>query len=107
VKINTFHIQNLAYFLEKLRSTPDGDGTLLDHVALLYGSGISDGNVHSHDSLPILLAGGAAGQIQGGRHVRYSKDNLLLNLHLSLLDMMGVPVEKLGESTGKLGPLSV
>jgi hypothetical protein len=106
VKINTFHIQNLAYFLEKLRATPDGDGTLLDHVALLYGSGISDGNVHSHDSLPILLAGGAAGQIKGGRHVRYT-NNLLLNLHLSLLDMMGVPVEKLGESTGKLGPLSV
>ena len=106
VKINTFHIQNLAYFLEKLRSTPDGDGTLLDHVALLYGSGISDGNVHSHDSLPILLAGGAAGQIKGGRHVRYT-NNLLLNLHLSLLAMMGVPVEKLGESTGKLEMLSV
>jgi hypothetical protein len=106
VRINTYHIQNLAYFLEKLRATPDGDGTLLDHVALLYGSGISDGNVHSHDSLPILLAGGAAGQIKGGRHVRYT-NNLLLNLHLSLLDMLGVPVEKLGESTGKLEVLSV
>ncbi len=107
VQINTFHIKALAYFLEKLRSTPDGDGTLLDHVALLYGSGISDGNVHSHDSLPILLAGGAAGRIKGGRHIRYPKDSLLLNLHLSLLDMVGVPVDKLGESTGKLNVLSV
>ena len=107
VRINTFHIQNLAYFLEKLRSTPDGDGTLLDHVVLLYGSGISDGNVHSHDSLPILLAGGAAGRIKGNRHVRYPKESLLLNLHLSLLDMVGVPVDKLGESTGKLEVLSV
>jgi len=106
VRINTFHIQNLAYFLEKLRATPDGDGTLLDHVALLYGSGISDGNVHSHDSLPILVAGGAAGQIKKGQHVRYTK-NLLANLHLALLDMVGVPVEKLGESTGKLNVLSV
>jgi hypothetical protein len=107
VQINTFHIKNLAYFLERLRSTPDGDGTLLDHTVLLYGSGISDGNVHSHDGLPILLAGGAAGQIKGGRHARYPKGTPLLNLHLSLLDMMGVPVDKLGESTGKLEILSV
>jgi len=106
IRINTYHIQNLAYFLEKLKATPDGDGTLLDHVAILYGSGISDGNVHSHDSLPVLLAGGAAGQIKGGRHVKYT-NSVLPNLHLSLLDMMGVPVEKLGESTGKLDVLSV
>jgi len=107
VQINTFHIKNLAYFLERLRSTPDGDGTLLDHTVLLYGSGISDGNVHSHDSLPILLAGGAAGQIKGGRHARYPKGTPLLNLHLAILDMVGVPVDKLGESTGKLEILSL
>jgi hypothetical protein len=107
VQINTFHVKNLAYFLDRLRSTPDGEGTLLDHTVLLYGSGISDGNVHSHDSLPVLLAGGAAGRLKGGRHLRYPKGTSLLDLHVAILDMAGVHVDKLGESTGKLEVLSV
>ena len=101
-KINTFHIRMLAYFLEKLRATPDGDGTLLDHSIILYGAGISDGNVHSHDNLPLILAGGGGGQIGGGRHIKNPKDTPMLNLHLTVLDMLGVPVDKLGDSSGKL-----
>jgi hypothetical protein len=101
-KINTFHIEQLAYFLGKLQATPDGDGTLLDHLTLLYGCGISDSNQHTHDNLPILVVGGGAGSIQGGRHVRVKKDTPLTNLQLTLLDKVGVPIETLGDSTGRL-----
>jgi hypothetical protein len=107
IKINTFHIQSFAYFLQKLRSTPDGNGNLLDHSMIVYGSGLSDGNMHLHDNLPILLAGGGAGQIKGGRHLRYPKGTPMPNLYLSLLDKVGVPVESLGTSTGKLENLSL
>ena len=105
-KINTFHMQQFAYFLDKLQSTPDGDGTLLDHSMLIYGSGISDGNIHFHMDLPIIVAGGGGGTLQGGRHLRYASDTPLTNLYVSVLDKLGVPVGQFGDSTGKLPYLS-
>ena len=107
IQINIYHAKHFAYFLEKLRSTPDGDGSLLDHMVILYGGSLSDGNSHLHDNLPILLVGGGAGQIQGGRHIRYPKDTPMPNLLLTMLDMFRVPMESLGDSTGKLDLLSV
>ncbi len=101
-KVNTFHVKLLSYFLEKLQATPDGDGTLLDHIVLLYGCCISDGNQHLHTNLPILIAGGGAGSIKGGRHVRYKEQTPLTNLELTLLDKLGVPLDSLGDSTGKV-----
>ena len=102
-KINTYHLTLFASFVEKLRSTPDGDGSLLDHVMILYGAGMSDSNRHSPYELPILLVGGGAGQLKGGRHIRYPEGTPLANLHLTLLDKLGVPVERLGnDSTGRL-----
>jgi hypothetical protein len=101
-KINVFHLQIFAEFLEKLRATPDGDGTLLDQVMLLYGSGLSNPDDHNHHDLPILLAGGGAGLLRGGRHIKYPLDTPLANLHLTLLDKMGVPLDRLGDSTGKI-----
>ena len=105
-KINTFHMQQFAYFLDKLQSTPDGDGTLLDHSMMIYGSGISDGNIHFHMDLPIIVAGGGGGTLQGGRHLRYGGDTPLTNLYVSVLGKLGVPVEQFGDSTGKLPYLS-
>jgi hypothetical protein len=105
-KINTHHIRQFGYFLEKLRSTPDGDGSLLDHSLFLYGAGISDGNLHFHLDLPILLAGGSAGHLKGGRHLRYSSETPLANLHVAMLDKLGLPVEQFGDSTGGLPYLS-
>ena len=105
-RINIFHINLFETFLDKLRSIPDGDGTLLDHVMLLYGSGLSDPDDHNHYDLPILLAGGGAGQIKGGRHVKSPLDTPLANLHLTLLDKMGISVERFGDSTGKIELLS-
>ncbi len=106
-RINVYHTQILAYFLERLKSTPDGDGTLLDHTAILYGSGMSDGNFHRPDNLPIMLVGGGGGKIKGGRHIRYQKDTPMTNLYGTLLDVVGVPLEDLGSSSGKLEPLSI
>jgi hypothetical protein len=100
-KINTFHISLFAYYLDRLRSTPDGDGSLLDHTLVLYGAGMSDSNAHSPNDLPILLAGGAAGAVTGGRHIKFAKDPLA-NLHLSVLDKVGVPIEKIGNSVAPL-----
>jgi len=100
-KINTYHIQQLAYFLEKMQATPDGDGTLLDRLTLLYGCGISDSNRHTHDNLPILVVGGA-GSIKGGRHVRVPPGTPLTNLQLTLLERVGVPLDGLGDSTGRV-----
>jgi hypothetical protein len=91
-----------SYFLDKLQSTPDGDGTLLDHSMVLYGSGISDGNQHNHTDLPIILAGGASGKLKGGRHIRNPKKTPLSNLLLSMLDTLDVPTEKFGDSTGRV-----
>ena len=91
-----------AYFLEKMRAAPDGDGSLLDHSLIVYGAGISEPNEHSYDDLPILLAGGRSAGIARGRYFRYSKGEALSNFHLALLDKLGIAVDKLGESTGKL-----
>ncbi len=99
-KINQFHVQLFSDFLARLAATPDGDGTLLDHSMIIYGAGMADSNAHASQNLPILLAGGGAGT--GGRHVRYSADTPLANLHLSLLDKLGVPVESLGHANGRL-----
>jgi len=99
-RLNTYHVTLFAYFLEKLRSTPDGDGTLLDHSLVLYGSGMSDGNQHNHSDLPIILAGGASGRLKGGRHLRTSKDTPMSNLLVTMLDKLEVPLDKLGDSTG-------
>ncbi len=106
VKINQLHVRTFAYLLDKLRSTPDGDGSLLDHSMFLYGSSISDGNAHTHDDLPLVLVGGAAGQIKCGRHIRYSKETPMNNLLLAMLDKAGVPAEHLGDSTGEVQYLS-
>jgi hypothetical protein len=107
IEINTLHTKMLAYFLDKMRSTRDGDGSLLDHSIIVYGSAISDGNLHLHDNLPVLLVGGASGQLKGGRHVRYPAETPTTNLYLTLLDMLGMPLEKFGDSTGRLELLSV
>lgn len=101
-RINIFHSQMLAYFLEKLRSTPDGDGSLLDHALILYGSALSDGNIHQYTDLPLLLVAGGVRGIKGGRHVRH-RGVPMTNLLLTMLDKADVPdVEKLGDSTGRL-----
>ena len=105
-KINTFHMQQFAYFLDKLQSIPDGDGTLLDHSMLIYGSGISDGNIHFHMDLPVILVGGGGGRLRGGRHLHYMNDTPVSNLYVSVLDKLGVPVETFGDSTGQLQYLS-
>ena len=104
-RINTYHLTLFASFLEKLRATPDGDGSLLDHVMILYGAGMSDSNAHSPYNLPILLLGGGGGQLKGGRHLAYPERTPLANLHVSLLDKLGVEVERLGDSTGSLSNL--
>jgi hypothetical protein len=105
-KINTFHVSLFGYFLERLKNTPDGDGSLLDHSMIVYGSAICDGNQHSHYNLPVLLAGGGNGKLAPGRHIAYPEHTPMANLYLSLLDRMGVNVEHLGDSTGELGQLS-
>jgi hypothetical protein len=102
--INGFHVEQFAYLLGKLQSMKEGDGTLLDHVMIVYGSGISDGDRHNHDDLPILLAGKGGGTITPGRHVRYNSVPLN-NLYLSMMDRMGVKIERHGDSTGRLGML--
>ena len=104
-KINGFHVSLFAYFLEKLKATSDGDGTLLDNVLLLYGSGMGNPNVHDHVNLPILVAGGAAGKMRGGRHIRYAEPTPLANLHLTLLDKVGVHLDSFADSKGKLDEL--
>jgi hypothetical protein len=104
-QINTFHTKQLAYLLEKLDSISEGDGTLLDHSMIAYGSGNSDGNAHNHDDLPILLAGGGCGTLKTGRHIRYDKDTPLNNLWLSMLNRMQIEIARLGDSTGSLGKL--
>lgn len=102
-KINAYHVKMFAYLLEKLRSTPDGDGTLLDHVTIIYGAGIADSNSHAPVNIPFLLAGGGAGNLKGGRHTHF-KDVPLANLHLTLMDQFGVKWERIGDSTGRVNP---
>lgn len=103
--INRFHIEQLAYLLEKMKSIREGAGTLLDNSMIVYGGGIGDGNRHNHDDLPILLAGRGAGTIKSGRHLRYPNETPMSNLFLSLLDRVGVRAETLGDSTGRLQQL--
>ena len=105
-KIQTYHVRLFADYLEKLRSTPDGDGSLLDHVILLYGGGISHSDRHTHGPLPTLVLGGGSGTIKGGRHLVYPEHTPLTNLQLTLLSNLGVPAEKLGDSTGHLKELA-
>ena len=110
-KINAFHVSLFAGFLEKLKSTPDGNGSLLDHTLYLYGSGMGNPNVHDHTNLPILVAGGAAGSMQGGRHIKYNEPTPLANLHLTLLEKVGIHLDSFGDSQGTidelLQPLSI
>jgi hypothetical protein len=100
--INQYHVRTLTHFLEKLRATPDGDGTLLDHSLILYGSSLSDGNEHNFDPLPIVLAGGASGRLRGGRHLRHPAHTPMASLLLTMLHTMGARVESIGDSTGPL-----
>jgi len=106
-KINAFHMSLFAYFLEKLKATPDGDGSLLDHSLLVHGAGMSNSDIHFHHDLPIVLAGGGAGQVKGGRHLELAKDTPLANFWLTLVDKMGVPAERFGDSNGQVELLSV
>src|SRR5262245_46815445 len=101
-QLNKYHVTLFTHFLEKLKATPDGDGTLLDHSLILYGSGMSDGNSHNHTDLPVLLAGGASGRLKGGRHVQNPKDTPMANLLLSMLEVLQVPSEKFGDSSGRV-----
>ena len=105
-KINTYHTQLFSDFLAKLRSTQDGEGSLLDHVMLIYGSALRDGNQHSYDNLPILVVGGGCGKIQGGRHVICPKNTPLTNLEYTMLLKMGVSVDHFGDSDGEIQELS-
>ncbi len=105
-QINEYHIKQFTYLLDKLKSTPDGDGTLLDHSMIVYGSSLADGNAHQHNNLPTVLAGRANGTLKPGRHVKYADETPITNLYMSMLDRMGVPVESLGDSTGRLEGLS-
>jgi len=104
-KINTYHVELLSYFLGRLKATPDGDGNLLDHSLILYGSGMSNSNVHNHSPLPVFVAGGAAGKMKGGRHLKYPEGTPMSNLLLSILDKAGVHKESVGDSTGPLTEL--
>jgi len=100
--INHYHVALLGRFLEKLQATPDGDGNLLDHSMILYGSSLSDGNEHNFDPLPVLLAGGASGKLEGGRHLRHASQTPMSNLLLSMLHLLGAEVPSFGDSTGVL-----
>lgn len=101
-KINRYHAELFAYYLKRMKETPDGEGTLLDHTAIVYGAGMSEGNGHVPENLPIVLAGGANGALSGGRHIKFAKGTPLANFHLTLMDLLGVPVDKHGNSTGRV-----
>jgi hypothetical protein len=104
-KINAFHVSLFASFLEKLKATSDGNGSLLDHSLYLYGSGMGNPNIHDHVNLPILVAGGGAGRVKGGRHIKYGEPTPLANLHLTLLERVGVRMERFADSQGKVDEL--
>ena len=101
-KIDTYHMQLLSQFIEKMKNTPDGDGSLLDHSLILFGSGMGDGNLHRHSDIPALMAGKLSGKFQTGYHFDYKPDTPMSNLLVTILDSVGVPVSNLGDSTGKL-----
>jgi hypothetical protein len=104
-KINTYHVSLFGHFLDRLRATPDGDGTLLDHSLLMYGGCISNGNLHTHGPLPTLLAGGACGQLTGGRHFKTAADTPMTNMLVSVLEKVGVQADTIGDSTGRIADL--
>jgi len=106
-KINTFHVSLFSDFLQRMKATPDGDGSLLDHSVYLYGSGMGNPSIHDHENLPILVAGGSAAGLRGGRHIRYEKGANLANLHLTLLDRVGVKLDSFMDSTGKVEDIFV
>jgi hypothetical protein len=106
MKIDQLHVKTFSYLVNKMDATKDGDGTLLDHSMLLFGSSISDGNAHTHHDLPLVLVGGANCNIKGGRHIRYAPETPMNNLLVTMLDRAGIPAETLGDSTGKLDQLS-
>jgi hypothetical protein len=103
-KIDNYHVQLFAYFLEKLRDTPDGDGSLLDHSLIMYGGGMGNGNLHRHTDLPCVLAGKLGGKFTTGKHLSYPENTPMANLLVTILDKAGVPIEKIGDSTGPLRP---
>jgi hypothetical protein len=100
-KVNTYHVQMFAYYLEKLRATKDGEGSLLDHTLLLYGAGMSDSNVHDPRNIPLMLVGGPEQQIVGGRHLKYAGDSSA-KLLVTLMEKLGAPVDQIGEDHAKL-----
>jgi len=104
-KINAFHVSLFAYFVERLKNTPEGDGSLLDHGLFLYGSGMGNPNVHDHVNLPVIVAGRASGRVKGGRHIKYAEPTPLANLHLTLLDRVGVRLDAFADSNGKVDEL--
>src|SRR5690349_12403841 len=104
-KINAFHVSLFSDFLQRMKATPDGDGSLLDHTVYMYGSGIGNSSIHDHENLPILVAGGTAAGLKGGRHIRFEKGTNLANLHLTLLDRVGVHLDSFMDSTGKIEDL--
>ncbi|MEE8117111.1 MAG: DUF1552 domain-containing protein [Gemmatimonadales bacterium] len=105
-KVNEYHFQQFAHLVAKLAATPEGDGTVLDHTVLLYGTGISDSNTHFHDDLPVAIVGGQAAGIRGGRYVRHAQGTPLANLYVSLLDRLGARVDSFGDSTGRIETLT-
>ena len=106
IRVNTYHVEHFSYYLGRLAATEDGDGSLLDHAMVLYGAGMSNGNVHNHHKLPIAVAGGGSGTLRGGRHLSYDDDPPVTNLFMSLLGKLGVHPESIGDSTGELKELS-
>ncbi|KAA5546164.1 DUF1552 domain-containing protein [Roseiconus nitratireducens] len=106
-EINRFHVAQLAYFLQRLKATPEGNGTLLDHSMICYGSAISDGDRHNNENLPVLLAGHGGGSLDMGRHVRVRSETPMCNLFLSMLDRFGTPVDFVGDSTGRISELQI
>ncbi len=105
-KVNLYHVTLFSHFIEKLRSTPDGEGSLLDNSMIIYGCGMSEGNRHDPRNLPILLVGGAGGQLKGGRHLRYPNGTPLTNLQLSMMHMLGMRMDRFADSTGTVNGLS-
>ena len=105
--VNEYHFRQFAHLVKRLAETPEGDGTMLDSTLFLYGTGISDSNTHFHEDLPIALIGGKTAGVSGGRYVRYPEGTPLANLHMTVLEMLGTPVESFGDGTGILKRLSV
>ena len=101
-KVNSLHVKLFADYLKKLQTTPDGDGSLLDHIMILYGAGLSDSNRHLNTNLPLLLVGGGSGRLKGGRHVKYPDGTPTANLLVTMMDKLGVPEEQIGNSSGRL-----